>query len=210
MDTHIYTKLNKYIYHSDVKNYPINNKIKSIMFDHLDYLYPLDSSGKARSYVLNNVERSLLCNSVYPNFDLVYDPDNDSIISFHHFDFNKLRFTFQFELLRLLKESMGPSFKPIVNQIYKKQDKGFYVYARTMKDDLKYNKETNSKNINGCVNYCMRYASRPAMAESSILMKCENCGYKEEVPVWILEELNEFSDDKTYQMCCPRCNHTMY
>lgn len=28
--------------------------------------------------------------------------------------------------------------------------------------------------------------------ESSILMKCEHCGYKEKVPVWILEVLYDF------------------
>lgn len=46
--------------------------------------------------------------------------------------------------------------------------------------------------------------------ESSVLMKCEHCRYEERVPIWILEELNEFTSDKTFQMCCPECDHTMY
>lgn len=309
MDTNIYSKLNKNIYHSDTRNYPINHKIRTIMFDHLDYLHKLDASGKARSCVLDNVERSLLCNTVYLGFDLfecpncrnesivahkchsrfcnacgvkyakqlaakavsscldvthrhmvfsipeslrrifredrsrmnllfvasrntissivnhhiyrkakrlgfknthylyknyrhanqfgmittlhtfgrdlkwnphihalvpemIYNPDKDTVKPFHHFDFKKLRLTFQYELLRLLHELLGPSFKPLMNQIYKQQDNGFYVYARTMEDNPEFNDEKNSKDINGCINYCMRYASRPAMAESRIIDYC--------------------------------------
>lgn len=41
-------------------------------------------------------------------------------------------------------------------------------------------------------------------------MKCKKCGYEEEVPQWVLDELNEFSDDKTYQMICPECDDTMF
>lgn len=46
--------------------------------------------------------------------------------------------------------------------------------------------------------------------EKSVLMKCKKCGYEEEVPQWVLDELNEFSDDKTYQMICPECDDTMF
>lgn len=38
-----------------------------------------------------------------------------------------------------------------------------------MQDTPEYNQDNNSKDINDCVNYCMRYASRPAMAESRII-----------------------------------------
>lgn len=49
MDTNIYSKLNKHIYHSDVKNYPINLKIKAVLFNHLN---EMDSYDKARPCVL--------------------------------------------------------------------------------------------------------------------------------------------------------------
>lgn len=41
-------------------------------------------------------------------------------------------------------------------------------------------------------------------------MKCKKCGYEEEVPQWVLDELNEFSGDKTYQMICQECDDTMF
>lgn len=46
--------------------------------------------------------------------------------------------------------------------------------------------------------------------EKSVSMKCKKCGYEEEVPQWVLDELNEFSDDNTYQMICPECDDTMF
>ena len=46
--------------------------------------------------------------------------------------------------------------------------------------------------------------------EKTVLMKCKNCGYEEEVPQWVLDELNEASNDNTYQMCCPECDDTMF
>lgn len=62
------------------------------------------------------------------------------------------------------------SLKVSLLNISKKQDNGFYVYARTMED----NDEKNSKDISDCVNYCMRYASRPTMAESRIIDYCRD------------------------------------
>ena len=46
--------------------------------------------------------------------------------------------------------------------------------------------------------------------EKSVSMKCKHCGYGEDVPQWVLNELNEFSDDKSYQMICPECDDTMF
>ena len=56
------------------------------------------------------------------------------------------------------------------NNSYRKQDEGFYVYARkeTDDDENKYTRNINSQNVKGCVNYMMRYAGRPAMAQSRI------------------------------------------
>lgn len=45
--------------------------------------------------------------------------------------------------------------------------------------------------------------------EKTVLMKCVKCGNEEEVPEWVLEELNEFESDDEYQMMCPECNGLM-
>lgn len=100
---------------------------------------------------------------------MIYLPDKDSLKTFHHFDFKKLRLTFQYELLRLLEDKLGVSFKPLKKKLYNEKDKGFYVYARYMKDDPEFKDKNHSKHINDCIQYCMRYAARPAMAEQRIL-----------------------------------------
>ena len=103
--------------------------------------------------------------------EIIYDPVKDKIKHFHHFDFKNLRLTWQYELNRLMQEHFGKEFLPIKNDSYKQQDNGFYVYAKYMEED-ENNKAENknySKDVGGCVNYMMRYAGRPAMAESRIL-----------------------------------------
>ncbi len=38
-------------------------------------------------------------------------------------------------------------------------------------------------------------------------MKCTRCGYEEEVPEWVLQELNEFSSPNSeYEMICTNCD----
>ncbi len=51
------------------------------------------------------------------------------------------------------------------NRLYKDHPKGFYVYAKFKSTD---NDSKNSKDIQGWVNYFIRYAGRPAMAENRI------------------------------------------
>ena len=46
-----------------------NHPIKNILFDNIDFIRKLDASGKARSCVLDNVERSLRCRTCYLGFD---------------------------------------------------------------------------------------------------------------------------------------------
>lgn len=103
--------------------------------------------------------------------EVLYDPVNDCIRPFHHFDFKNLRRTWQYELNRLMKEHFGTEFTPVMNSSYKIQDNGFYVYARYIEDDMKDSKRKApySKDVSACVNYMMRYAGRPAMAENRIL-----------------------------------------
>lgn len=81
---------------------------------------------------------------------------------FKKFDFisyDALRKRFQMILLDLLEKHFGKIFKPIKNLIYKKSNKGFYVYA-----EKKGNSSTSAM-----IEYAMRYTGKPAMAESRIL-----------------------------------------
>lgn len=100
--------------------------------------------------------------------ELVFDPDKNEIKTFHHFDFKKLRNTFMYELLRLIEELIGPSFKKDKNILYTRHKNGFYVYARTMNSSEEYSSKDNTQNINACISYAMRYVGRPAMAENRI------------------------------------------
>ena len=84
---------------------------------------------------------------------------------FHHFNFSRLRKTFQYQLIHLIIESGGLSKLEERNRLYKEHPKGFYVYAKSKSDN---NDSNNGKNIQGCVNYFIRYAGRPAMAENRI------------------------------------------
>ena len=78
-----------------------------------------------------------------------------------------------YEVNRLLSEYFkeDKKIKRMIDASYKKQDKGFYVYAKKDINDLDddITKKINSKNVKGCVSYMMRYAGRPAMAESRII-----------------------------------------
>ena len=93
--------------------------------------------------------------------ELVYDPKTKFYKEVHHFDFNSLRKTWQYELNRLLLEHFGYSFRKLMDNSYIQQDNGYYVYAK--KTGM-----NSFDHIGECVNYMMRYAARPAMAESRI------------------------------------------
>ena len=48
-----------------------------------------------------------------------------------------------------------------------------------------------------------------------VRMKCESCGYEEDVPDWILEEFLEIelhngSKERRYSCQCPECNKNMF
>ena len=103
--------------------------------------------------------------------ELIYSFKKDKIKTFHHFTFIKLRKTFQFELIRLIQEAGGLKKPEEKNRLYKDHPKGFYVYAKFKSPDNASNDTSsnkNSKDIQGCVNYFIRYAGRPAMAENRI------------------------------------------
>ena len=99
--------------------------------------------------------------------ELIYSFKKDKIKTFHHFNFTKLRKTFQFEFIRLIQEAGGLKKTEEKNRLYKDHPKGFYVYAKFKSNDNDSNDASankNSKDIQGCVNYFIRYAGRPAMA----------------------------------------------
>ena len=99
----------------------------------------------------------------------IYDPVKDKIKNFHHLDFTMLRKTFQYEILRLLQESVGPSFSSVRSRSYKDHPDGFYVYAHYAKKEDDLDSKDFSDDINGCISYAMRYAGRPCIAESRIV-----------------------------------------
>ena len=103
--------------------------------------------------------------------ELVYSQKTNKLKMFHHFNFSRLRKTFQYQLIHLIIESGGLKKPEEKNRLYKNHPKGFYVYAKFKSDDNDSNNSSsnkNSKDIQGCVNYFIRYAGRPAMAESRI------------------------------------------
>ena len=58
-------------YDCDHRNYnPGKPKIKHILWKHYDTVVKWDSTGKARPCVLDNIQKSLLCNTVYLGYDL--------------------------------------------------------------------------------------------------------------------------------------------
>ena len=103
--------------------------------------------------------------------ELIYSFKKDKIKTFHHFNFTKLRKTIQFESIRLIQEAGGLKKTEEKNRLYKDHPKGFYVYAKFKSNDNDSNDASankNSKDIQDCVNYFIRYAGRPAMAENRI------------------------------------------
>lgn len=101
--------------------------------------------------------------------ELIYSQDKDSIKTHSHFSFEKLRKTFQFELLRLIEEKIGPAFKSNKQILYKEHPKGFYVYARYQKKEKEFESKDYSDDINGCITYAMRYTGRPCIAQNRIV-----------------------------------------
>lgn len=106
--------------------------------------------------------------------ETVYDPVKDKLKDNHYFSYTNLRVTWQYEITRLLSEFYHVEFDKTKDKAYKNYKQGFYVYAKDRKqskkkkDDEDSDDTRNSENVKACVNYMMRYASRPAMAESRI------------------------------------------
>ena len=78
--------------------------------------------------------------------ELIYSFKKDKIKTFHHFNFIKLRKTFQFELIRLIQESSGLKKPEEKNRLYKDHPKGFYVYTKFKSPDNASNDASSNKN----------------------------------------------------------------
>ncbi len=98
--------------------------------------------------------------------DLKWNPHIHCLIPELIYSFKKDKIkTFQFELIRLIQEVGGLKKPEEKNRLYKNHPKGFYVYAKFKSTD---NDSKNSKDIQGWVNYFIRYVGRPTMAENRI------------------------------------------
>lgn len=94
-------------------------------------------------------------------------PSNDIWINFSHFDYEGFRKSFQYCLLKYMKEylshTLSPKdftdFKNLVDSLYKTYDNGFYVRACPF----------DGKSTDSAISYLIRYFNRPAMAQSRIL-----------------------------------------
>jgi len=77
---------------------------------------------------------------------------------FNHINYEGLRRSWQFCVLKLMSEKIaGPSFKNLVDELYKNHKSGFYVNSPPVKHFSA-----------GVVNYIVRYAGRPVLAQSRI------------------------------------------
>ena len=91
--------------------------------------------------------------------ELIYDNKKKKIKHVKHFNYESLRKTWMYEVNRLLKERYpdDKKIKFLIDNSYKKQEEGFYVYAKAdLSDDDKYTEKINSDNVKGCVNYYPR------------------------------------------------------
>ena len=84
--------------------------------------------------------------------------DNGFWKSFKHINYEGLRRSWQFCLLKLMSEKIkSPDFKKLVDKLYAEHKAGFYVYAPPIKHFS-----------SAIVNYIVRYAGRPVLAQSRI------------------------------------------
>ena len=102
-----------------------------------------------------------ICNG--RNAHLIDRMASQFLVIFSYFNFESLRKTWQYEVIRLMSEHFGTQFKPLKNLAYRKNTDGFYVYAKDRDPDEEGQKgRDHSEDVHGCVSYMMRYASRPA------------------------------------------------
>lgn len=78
---------------------------------------------------------------------------------FGHINYEGLRRSWQYSILTLMSENISdPSFKALVNKLYAEHKAGFYVNSPPIKNFS-----------SGVINYIVRYAGRPVLAQSRIV-----------------------------------------
>lgn len=100
--------------------------------------------------------------------ELVFNKKKDKITQFAYFNYDKLRKTFQYEVLRLMTEKIGSKFIQAKTLSYDNHSDGWYVYAKPADEYDENNTDSIMENILGCINYFLRYTGRTPMAESRI------------------------------------------
>ena len=100
--------------------------------------------------------------------EVAYDPSTHTCKRNTFFSFEALRKYWQYEINRLMSLYFGKNFYAIKKKSYRLYNQGYYVYARYDKQASTKGK-SYSKYIDGCVNYMMRHAARPPMAQSRII-----------------------------------------
>ena len=100
--------------------------------------------------------------------EVAYDPSTHTCKRNTFFSFEALRKYWQYKINRLMSLYFGKNFYAIKKKSYRLYNQGYYVYARYDKQASTKGK-SYSKYIDGCVNYMMRHAARPSMAQSRII-----------------------------------------
>ncbi len=85
-DTELYSE---HISHNalscDDRNYDLNKpRIKDILWTHYEWLYDLYMHGKVREAVLDNVKKTLLCNTFYLGSDYFVCPECNNFNIVNH------------------------------------------------------------------------------------------------------------------------------
>ena len=142
--------------------------------------------------------------------ELIYSLKKDKIKTFHHFNFTKLRKTFQFELIRLIQEAGGLMKPEEKNRLYKKHPKGFYANASKktldkvhallgIKKNKDYSRETRTKALKNKLNK-LKYRTHLIDSFNRDPIQCK-CG----AIMQYTYTYNPFKDkrnDRTYRKRC--------
>lgn len=147
----------------------INRKLLNILFqqaaaDTISYCF--NKRSKSENYVpgmisvLHTFGRDLKWN---PHIHMVLCEEaignSNKWIKFHHINYESLRRSWQYCVLKLLSQSIKePSFKLLVDKLYAAHESGFYVNAPPIK-----------KFTSGVVHYIVGYTGRPVLAQSRIV-----------------------------------------
>ena len=149
------------------KYFAFDRTLLNILFEAASdtIVYRFNSRNKSENYipgmicVLHTFGRDLKWN---PHIHMILCEEaigNSNIWrKFDHINYEGLRRSWQFCVLKLMSGAIKePAFKDLVNELYKKHESGFYVNSPPIKHFSA-----------GIINYIVRYAGRPVLAQSRI------------------------------------------